>query len=99
MTSPLSALKSSPRPKSGPAAVLYDVLKAKGWRLSRRAWPTFVVFRPKDGRFGLVVARNSRSSRLRRHQRALLNVFAEHGIDCFTWSEDGGFEKLSSEPG
>lgn len=72
---------------------LYDLLTAQGWTVTKKGWPDFACY--KDKRLIVVEVKANRGRRLKREQIRLMTQLAAHGIDCFRWSPDVGFERIS----
>jgi len=75
-------------------AQLFDILTGNGWKIYRKGWPDFACVK-KDGEFCLIEIKPKRSHRLKAAQYELMLVLAAHGVKCYRWSPDGGFEPIT----
>jgi len=73
-------------------AELFDLMEGNGWELSNKGWPDFACF--KDGKLVLIEVKPKRSHRLKSWQHKLTLELAKHGVRCYRWSPDGGFEPI-----
>jgi len=71
-------------------AEFFNLMEAKGWELTKKGWPDFACF--KRGKLILVEVKPKRSHRLKHWQRKLMLELVKHGVKCYRWSPDGGFE-------
>lgn len=79
-------------PPNETEAECYKLLKDAGWEVTKKGWPDFACF--KDGQLVLVEVKPRRSERLKYWQHKIMAELVKHGIDCYRWSPDGGFEPL-----
>jgi hypothetical protein len=95
-------VKSTTLPKSKYLRQLYKALEAGGWAVTSRGGPDFFAFKKaKDGRmsFMAVQAVRKKSYRLRRHQKAVLEMLVRCGVPCFRYDCDvGEFHELNHKP-
>jgi len=80
------------KPINRAEAELFDIMQDNGWELSKKGWPDFACF--KDGKLVLIEVKPKRSHRLKSWQHKLMLELAKHGIRCYRWSPDGGFEPI-----
>ena len=83
--------------------LLYRALEEGGWTVTSRGGPDFFAFKKsKDDhhmRFMAVQAVRKSTYRLRRHQRAVLEMLARCGVPCFRYNCDvGEFEEINFKP-
>jgi len=81
------------RPKNVAEQQLYDGLIAKGWEVTRKGMPDFACY--KNGELVLIEVKPRRSERLKRDQYRLLTALAGHGVRCFRWAPDVGFQQIT----
>jgi hypothetical protein len=95
-------VKSTTLPKSKYLRQLYRVLEAGGYSVTSRGAPDFFAFKKAEGgelHFLAVEAVRKKSYRLRRHQRAVMEVLARCGVPCFRYNCDmGEFEEINFKP-
>src|SRR3990172_11323355 len=92
-------VKSTTLPKSKYLLQLYRALEAGGWAVTSRGAPDFFAFKKSEGgelHFIVVEAVRKKSYRLRRHQRAVLEMLARCGVPCFRYNCDSGeFQEIN----
>ena len=95
-------VKSTATSKNKYLRQLYRALEAGGWAVTSRGWPDFAAFKKmEDGRisFICVEAVRKKTYRLRRHQRAVLEMLARCGVSCYRYNCDvGEFEEINFKP-
>lgn len=92
--------KSTKAPTNRRMLQLYNALRAGGWTVTQRGAPDYFCFRQDklDGTiyFFVVEAVKRKTSRLRRHQAAVLDYLARFGVPCFRYNCDTGeFQRLN----
>jgi hypothetical protein len=98
-------VKSTPPARDGKGnrylRQLYRALEEGGWR-SRPRGPDFFAFKKsRTITIGFMAVQAVRKStyRLRRHQRAVLEMLARCGVPCFRYNCDvGEFEEINFKP-
>ena len=73
---------------------LFETLTEDGWEILTRGWPDFACF--KDDKLMLIEVKALRSHSLKKEQHRILVTFAKLGLDCFRWSPDVGFERITA---
>ena len=73
---------------------LFETLTKDGWEILTRGWPDFACF--KGGKLMLIEIKLLRSHSLKKEQHRILITFAKLGLDCFRWSPDVGFERITA---
>ena len=73
---------------------LFETLTEDGWEILTQGWPDFACF--KDNKLMLVEVKPLRSHSLKKEQHRILVTFARLGLDCFRWSPDIGFERITA---
>ncbi len=91
--------KATRPPKNKRMLQLYRALVAGEWVPTQRGSPDYYAFRQdKDGSvyFMVVEAVKRKTSRLRKHQAAVLEMLARYGVPCFRYDCDTGeFHRLN----
>ena len=81
---------------------LYKALEEGGWSPTSRGGPDFYAMKKaEDGQmcFMAVQVMRKRTYRLRRHQRAVLEMLARCGVPCWRYNADvGEFEEINFKP-
>ena len=80
------------RPRNQAEATLFDLMTSHGWTPSKRGWPDFICY--KDNRVLVIEVKPHRGRRLKREQLRIMQHLAAHGIDCYRWNPDTGFEPI-----
>jgi len=88
-------VKPQKRPKNPTEAAFFDMAEADGLVITKRGWPDFACFCP-DGKFILVEIKPLRSSRLKAWQWKIMETLSSLGVECYRWSPDTGFTKISA---
>ena len=88
----LDELLESRRPKNGAERLFHERAEANGWRVTRRGWPDFFCWN-EDGNFFAVEIKRPRQ-RLKKHQAAVLQILADHGIPAYRWDPRTGFTSV-----
>ena len=83
--------KSKP-PLNKAEAEFFSSMESEGWELTKKGWPDFACF--KDGKLVLIEVKPKRSHRLKYWQHQIMFELVKHGIRCYRWSPDGGFEPV-----
>lgn len=99
-------VKSTPPAREGKGnqylRQLYRALEEGGWTVTSRGGPDFFAFKKaKDGQMSFMAVQAMRKStyRLRRHQRAVLEMLARCGVPCFRYDCDTGeFSEVNWKP-
>ena len=68
---------------------LEDQLRAAGWKVTSRGWPKYFAW--KDGKPSAIVPGTLNSK-----QAFLFWWFERHGIECYSWTQAGGFVRFDS---
>lgn len=87
-------IKPQKRPKNSAEAKFYDWADSKGWIISKKGWPDYACFLPDD-RLVLVEVKPRRSHNLKVWQHAIMQALSKKGVECYRWTPDGGFEKIT----
>lgn len=82
----------SRRPQNLAEGAFFDAALAAGWEPTKRGWPDF--FMEKDGVIAAVEVKPSTRTPLKRSQRRVMEALAAHGVPCFRWTPDGGFDRI-----
>ena len=64
-----------------------------GWTPRKRGWPDFWMRGP-NGELAVVEVKPHAGRKLKKDQRAVMDLLARHGVRCFKWTPDGGFEEV-----
>jgi len=67
-------------------------MEGKGWDITKRGWPDFICLRDDDVVF--VEVKKNKDIPLKKSQLKIMKILADHGIPCFRWSPDLGFETI-----
>ncbi len=73
-------------------AQFFNLMEGAGWETTKKGWPDFACF--KDGKLVLIEVKPKRSHRLKYWQSKIMLELVKHGIKCYRWSPDGGFEPV-----
>lgn len=95
----LPGLKRPPRNKA--ALAFWGAMRGTGFKLVKSAsvFPDFLLVDEHEKKLCFVVIKRKRGHRLKRGQEAVLKFLASKGIDCFRWSPEAGFERISDNTG
>jgi len=80
------------RPMNRAEAEFYDLMTSKGWEITKRGWPDFSCF--KNNKLILIEVKPKRGYKLKSWQRRVMLELVKHGLQCYRWSPDGGFEPV-----
>ena len=72
---------------------LREKLEGDGWTITHKGWPDFACIR--DGQMMFVEVKNYKGEMLKKQQHFMLTHLARLGLNCFKWTPDGGFEKIT----
>lgn len=100
MFSTLPGLKGPPRNKA--ALAFWGAMRGMGFKLVKSAsvFPDYLLVDEQgEKKPCFVVIKRKRGHRLKRGQEAVLQFLASKGIDCFRWSPEAGFERISDNTG
>ena len=84
-------MRKEERPRNYAEAMLYDIMVASGWKLTKRGWPDFLC--KKDGRVVVIEVKSKRGHRLKEEQKEMLLWFSQAGIEAYRWTP-AGFEPV-----
>ncbi|KKM70537.1 hypothetical protein LCGC14_1439760 [marine sediment metagenome] len=79
-------------PKNQAEAEFFTLMKGHDWELTKKGWPDYACF--KNGKLILIEVKPRRSHRLKYWQHKIMLELVKHGIRCYRWSPDGGFEPI-----
>jgi hypothetical protein len=82
--------------RNTPERLFARMAESRGWDITKRGWPDFLCWR--DGKLVAVEVKPRGSHPLKASQLRVMRYLVAHGIDCYKWSPDGGFEKIEPEP-
>ncbi len=85
-------MAKSRRPKNLVQAQFFEHAVKHGWELTSRGWPTF--FLQRAGKIVAIEVLSSKGRNLRQDKEPVMRALAAAGIECFTWSPDGGFKSF-----
>lgn len=85
-------LSLSRKPKNEAEGLFYEQMQANGWSLTKRGWPDFLCVR--DGKLCAVEVKPRSDVPLKKNQLAIMGLLSAHGIACYKWTPDGGFEEV-----
>ena len=71
----------------------YKGLIQSGWQVTKQGYPDFACFKGNELIF--VEVKPKATSRLKRSQRKMMGMLTRNGIECFTWTSSGGFNKFN----
>ncbi len=71
---------------------LKELMEGGGWAVTKRGWPDFACY--KDGKLVCVEVKRKRGYRLKKEQLKLMLELVKHGVKCYRWAPDGGFEPV-----
>jgi len=72
---------------------LKEQLENEGWEVVHRGWPDFACVR--NGQMIFVEVKGYHGEMLRKQQHFILTNMAKLGLDCFKWTPDIGFERIT----
>ncbi len=72
---------------------LRERMEKEGWKVVHKGWPDFACVR--DGEMVFVEVKGYRGEMLRKEQHFILTNMAKLGLDCFKWTPNGGFERIT----
>lgn len=72
-------------------------LRRKGYDVTKRGWPDFLVFRP-DGSLVCVEVKRTASDELRVTQQRVMHALLSAGIECYRFDPESGFSRLRITP-
>ncbi len=72
---------------------LRSQLEKEGWEVVHKGWPDFACLR--NGEMIFVEAKRYRGDMLKKEQHYILTNLAKLGLNCFKWTPDTGFEKIT----
>ncbi len=82
------------QPRNEAEGAFFLEAKKRGWTITKRGWPDFFCFNEDEGRIAAVEVKPTRDRPLKREQLMVMRMLARHGVPCFKWSPDGGFERV-----
>jgi hypothetical protein len=71
-----------------------EKLEGDGWEVIHKGWPDFACIK-SDGEMIFVEVKAYRGDMLKKEQHFILTSLARLGLNCFKWTPDGGFEKIT----
>ncbi len=80
------------RPKNKSEGEFYDMMTSHGWEATKRGFPDFVCL--KNGKMVCIEVKPRRGYKLKSWQRRVMLELVKHGIKCYRWSPEGGFEPV-----
>lgn len=83
--------------KNGPERAFAERAKRNGWAITKVGWPDFLCVN-RHGDLFVVEVKAENDHRLRASQQLAMHLLARHGIPCWKWSPDGGFERIKNPP-
>ncbi|HEY82226.1 MAG TPA: hypothetical protein G4O01_02935 [Dehalococcoidia bacterium] len=89
-----STLKSGRSYKNPAEAMLYNLLKAEGWEVTKAGYPDFICRRGDE--VMLVEVKPDKNHRLKRRQSEAMKALAKQGVKCLRWSPDEGFRDINN---
>ena len=72
---------------------LRQKLEQEGWVVTHKGFPDFACV--KDDKMLFIEVKHYRGDRLKKEQHLMLTNMAKLGLDCFRWSPDMGFERIT----
>lgn len=72
---------------------LRELLEKDGWEVTHRGWPDFACVR--NGEMMFVEVKAYRGEMLKKEQHYILTNMAKLGLDCYKWTPDTGFERIT----
>lgn len=72
---------------------LREKLEVEGWLVVHKGWPDFVCV--KDDEMIFVEVKNYKGEMLKKEQHYILTNLAKLGLNCFKWTPDVGFERIT----
>jgi hypothetical protein len=79
--------------KNGAENLFHETMVKEGWEVTRRGSPDFFCWR--NERFICVEIKPKRGRRLKHAQRRVLASLVKRGIECYAWSPEDGFQKIT----
>lgn len=81
-------------PRNDAESAFFLAAKDRGWTITKRGWPDFFCFNELEGKVAAVEVKPTSSRPLKHEQEMVMMLLARHGIACFKWSPDGGFQRI-----
>lgn len=72
----------------------YDIMERSGYTVIKSGYPDLFCFR--DDGIVLIEVKPRGGDRLKTNQNIILNLLSRHGVPCYKWSPDIGFEKIGN---
>ena len=72
---------------------LREILEKDGWTITHKGWPDFACVR--NGEMMFVEVKKYKGEMLKTHQHYILTNLAKLGLDCYKWTPNGGFERIT----
>ena len=74
-------------------AQLKEQLVKEGWTVKHRGWPDFACIRGDE--MIVIEVKGFRGEMLSEDQHYILTNLAKLGVNCFKWTPDGGYERIT----
>jgi hypothetical protein len=84
----------SQTPNNAAESLFFEKATAAGWEVSKRGWPDFFCIRGDT--VMVVEVKPDAAKGLKDQQRAVLEALARHGIECYVWRPEDGFERITA---
>ena len=69
-----------------------ELMESGDWTVTKKGWPDFACY--KKGKLVCIEVKRKRGYRLKKEQLKLMIELVKHGVKCYRWSPDGGFEPV-----
>lgn len=73
---------------------LREKLEKEGWEVLHKGWPDFACLNSK-GEMLFIEVKAYKGEMLKKEQHRILTSMAKLGLNCFKWTPDGLFERIS----
>ena len=81
------------KPLENAEAKLREQLERKGWKVLHKGWPDFVCV--KDDNMMFIEVKSYKGQMLKREQHLILTSLAKLGLNCYKWTPDVGFQRIT----
>ncbi len=86
------------RPAKNKAERLFcNSMLEKGWKILRRGWPDYFLFKKKGNKLCVVEIKKSEGVHLKAEQFIVLDALSNIGIKCYVWRPKSKLTKFSVE--
>jgi hypothetical protein len=97
MSRPHDTKSGTRKPKSPAERAAWESLEQHGFVVTKRGWPDFWAFSESSGGLMVVEVKPNGAQRLKKAQQKVMQLLADHGVICLTYTPQEGFKDFVGE--